>query len=817
MGHPQHVHSIDTPPEISIERTGDAAPMMRNDELIEGANMVPATAAQAVLETDSAGTVEATRPADLRSYDAGEIAAQLIANGYRPVPINLGKKGPKIPRWQEKTFHPDDFLPSSNIGILTGHGVALLDIDVTDKEKADAIINEFIDRFETRGAILIRTGEAPKAGIPIRTPSGMKKKTIKLDEGHQIEVLATGQQFVAYGLHPCGRMYEWDEFGSLVDHCAEDLPELTEAEINSFLAWVIEVYGGGEKPINCTAQDQAQAIEVAVLQMTLDRKIIDLLKTRRNTLAAGSYEDWRNIGFGTHRKYRGTKLEAEAYDAFFMFSMRWENGTTRPQDIDKLWNSERDGVCTPIGPGTAIQILRGLPSMPPEERADPIDAASTLVPPADIGAQFTGLANRLYQQLTAASDREASNIQIAGVLAALSAVIGPCAVIQNGVKGKCCTNLYLLSLAKTGVGKETIRTLVSSSLHAADRGGEVLDGSPSDVSFHAALARLGGRSTLLIDEAGIIAKANKTSANSHQRLLIALLMKAYGCGLTRLEARQYADRKKNIDAVELPRPTVMMTSTVQDFADGASQEDSASGFFNRFLAFVDAEHVPFKPRQVRPDNQAVVDFPSDISAALCRLGGVHVGPELPQRLPEIAIILTDNALRQVEDFKFGEVERHLEVGGTRAETWSRAVENAQRVAGLLAVSDALMDDGSDLSNVVCDERHVDLALQILRRGLAQLESIAHMAGQRSSRLDMLKDKVLRTLEQWKGQATRTQINRSALRSVGGEERQSILDAMVADGEIRLEDQSRDGKSGPKPDVFLLPNRAQNNSAYAPTG
>ena len=813
--HALYVHPADAPPEPPREETGDAVALKRNDEQIESAKMLPATADQTVLETDRTGAVEATGPLAVRLYAADEIAAQLIANGYRPVPINRGEKGPKVPRWQERAFRPDDFLPSSNIGILTGHGVALLDIDVTDKEKADAIVKEFIDRFEDRGEILIRTGLAPKVGIPIRAPSGMKKKAVKLDGGHQIEVLATGQQFVAYGLHPSGPMYEWDNYGSLIDHRAEDLPELTESEINAFLDWASEAYGNRETPPDGTAR--SQGLKVAVRHGTMDREIISLLRSRRNTLATGSYVDWRNIGFGTRYKYRGTEFETEAYDAFVVFSMNWENGTTRREDIDKLWKSERDGDGKRIGPGTAIQILRRLPSISQEETGDRIDASPTLAPPTDIGAQFTGLANRLYQQLTAASDRQASNIQIAGVLATLSAIIGPCTVIQNGVKGKCCTNLYLLSLAKTGAGKETIRTLVSSSLHAAGRGSEVLGGSPSDVSFQSALARLGGRSTLLLDEAGIIAKANKTSANSHQRLLIALLMKAYGCGLTRLESRQYADRKKNIDAVERPRPTVMMTSTVQDFADGASQEDSASGFFNRFLAFVDAEHVPFKPRRVRPNNQAVVDFPDDIGNALLRLDGGYIGPELAMRLPEIAVILTGDALRQLDDFKFDEVEGHLEVGGTGAETWSRAVENAQRVAGLLAVSDALMDLGSNLSNVVCDAKHVDLALQIVRRGLAQLESIAHMAGQQPTRLDSLKNKVLQTIKRHQGRASRTQINRTALRGVRVDERQEILDAMVGDGEIRLEDQPHDGKSGPKPDVFLLPNRAQNNSAYSQSG
>lgn len=751
-------------------------------------------------------TNEAFGSLEMRTYAADVFAVELLANGYKPVPIPRGTKGPKIRGWNRKNFTPQDFLPSSNIGVLTGHGVVLLDIDVTNKEMADAIVNQFIDRYEARGIILKRTGLAPKVGIPIRGPIGMKKKQVEITDGHKIEVLGIGQQFVAYGQHPAGNMYEWDAQGSLVDHRVHDLPELTEPEIDDFVAWVTETYA--KLAPNEAAIEPAQMLSDAAKSVTLDRKIIDLLHSKCNTLATGSYLDWRNIGFGTRAKYRGTELEAEAYDAFVAFSLRWKNGATDRRDIDKLWNSEKGSDGNRIGPGTAITILRRLPSMFLDDAADQPEETVPLAPALEIGAQFTGLAERFYQQLTRASDRRASNIQLAGVLAALSAVIGPCAVIQNGVKGPCCTNLYLLSLAKTGVGKETIRTLVSSALHAADRGAEVLDGAPSDVSFNAALFRLGGRSALLIDEAGILAKANKVSSNSHQRLLIALLMKAYGCGLTRLEARRYADQTKDIEAVELPRPTLMLTSTVQAFAEGSSQEDSANGFFNRFLTFVDDEHIPYKPRGERPDIQDVVNLPDDIVAALSRVVGVHLGPNLPQRLRQIVVVLADDAFVRVEDFKFGEVESHLEAGGTRAETWSRAVENAQRVAGLLAVSDALMDDDPDLSAVICEARHVDLALQMVRRSMAQLESIAHMAGQQSSRLDLLKDRVLRTLEKEGGRATRTQINRGALRSVRFDERNEILHVMVADGEVRRGELPHDGKSGPKPEIFVLPNKAQ---------
>jgi hypothetical protein len=389
------------------------------------------------------------------------------------------------------------------------------------------------------------------------------------------------------------------------------------------------------------------------------------------------------------------------------------------------------------------------------------------------------------------------------VIATLSAVFGPSAVIQNGVQGKCCTNLYVLILAQTAFGKETIRSLVSASLRKTGRGNEVFDGAPSDVSFHALLARTGGRSALLIDEAGILAKAIKSTSLSWQRLLMSLLMQIYGRGLTQLEARRYRDSKKDIDPVENPRPTLMLTSTVGDFVEGTTQEDSASGFFNRLVTFVDEEMPPLKEREDRPDRQAVVDLPDDIGAVIKRTEGIQMGPGLPQRLPSILINCTEQALDRLLDFKFDDVETSMQAGGLKAETWGRAVENAQRIAGLLAVSDAVIDPNSDLADVVCDVRHVEQAIAIITQGLSQLEDIASQAGKSQSAISKQKDDVIRYLEKVGGSAPRASITRHALRGIDSDARRRLLDAMIEDGEIEQIEEVIDGKTGPKTDVFRL--------------
>jgi hypothetical protein len=536
---------------------------------------------------------------------------------------------------------------------------------------------------------------------------------------------------------------------------------------------------------------------------TFDKEIIDLLNRRRNTLAKRTHAIWRNIAFGTIDKYRGTQLEEEARVAFFGFSQRWEYGQTKVDDIKKLWRSDDKNKSTRVKAGTTIMELKKLPPIGPTPDTSSETRAVTV--PKHIAQEivFTGLAARLHDQLKKASDRKPGNTHIGGVIATLSAVFGSSAVIQNGVQGKCCTNLYVLILAQTAFGKETIRSLVSASLRKTGRGNEVFDGAPSDVSFHALLARTGGRSALLIDEAGILAKAIKSTSLSWQRLLMSLLMQIYGRGLTQLEARRYRDSKKDIDPVENPRPTLMLTSTVGDFVEGTTQEDSASGFFNRLVTFVDEEMPPLKEREDRPDRQAVVDLPDDIGAVIKRTEGIQMGPGLPQRLPSILINCTEQALDRLLDFKFDDVETSMQAGGLKAETWGRAVENAQRIAGLLAVSDAVIDPNSDLADVVCDVRHVEQAIAIITQGLSQLEDIASQAGKSQSAISKQKDDVIRYLEKVGGSAPRASITRHALRGIDSDARRRLLDAMIEDGEIEQIEEVIDGKTGPKTDVFRL--------------
>lgn len=197
------------------------------------------------------------------TQDSSAIAVALIQNGYMPVPILLGQKGPRIPNWQNHIFKAADFRGSCNIGIRCGDAdVALLDIDIYDSEIVSLIVSEWINRFGARGSQMRRTGAAPKTAIPFRTDAGAKTtsqvirptgKSPLTANGkpkiEQVEVHAKGRQFVAYGIHPDTQQpYHWHGLhpAEAINGHVEALPYVTSEEIASFLKWVGERFGPTE-------------------------------------------------------------------------------------------------------------------------------------------------------------------------------------------------------------------------------------------------------------------------------------------------------------------------------------------------------------------------------------------------------------------------------------------------------------------------------------------------------------------------------------------------------------------------------------------
>jgi hypothetical protein len=204
-------------------------------------------------------------PHEMVAYRARRRRLQLRAAGFSPLPLE-GKAPKMMTGWQTKfdvtteeiRLWGKSYPYAHNTGMLTKFTPAV-DIDLMHPEAAEAIEALAREHFEERGDILVRVGKAPKRAILLRTDEPFDKiaRSFEWPQGKgQIEVLANGQQVVAFGIHPETKQpYRWHggEPGAVK---REDLPYVRQSDIEKFLdaarALLIEQFGftdkGGTQP-----------------------------------------------------------------------------------------------------------------------------------------------------------------------------------------------------------------------------------------------------------------------------------------------------------------------------------------------------------------------------------------------------------------------------------------------------------------------------------------------------------------------------------------------------------------------------------------
>jgi hypothetical protein len=171
-----------------------------------------------------------------------EVALKLLDNGYEPLPIRPGDKRPAVKDWssipidEERVLSWVEIFGHCGVGLRTGRLVAI-DIDLLDPDVAWTV-SETVTR--SLGSTLVRVGRFPKRVLLYRTTSRFPKHKVG-----QIEVLAAGQQVVAFGIHPdTGRPYGWPDGDTPLDTRFDDLPLVDEVRIEALLAELAAISGG---------------------------------------------------------------------------------------------------------------------------------------------------------------------------------------------------------------------------------------------------------------------------------------------------------------------------------------------------------------------------------------------------------------------------------------------------------------------------------------------------------------------------------------------------------------------------------------------
>jgi|GEM_PF-662499 len=203
---------------------------------------------------DASADASANALAPAAPEDPTELRLQLHRNGYRPVPVlgahvamKAAGKRPMMKGWETVCASADEAEIArwtkaqrncTNTGLLCGTLVGI-DIDVLDPQHAHRVTCIATEMLGMTPAC--RIGRAPKILLIFRTDAPFDK--IQTPEFHmldgtvaRVEILATGQQFVAFGIHPDTKApYYWPECSPL-DVPLHELPTVTKERCTAFIA-----------------------------------------------------------------------------------------------------------------------------------------------------------------------------------------------------------------------------------------------------------------------------------------------------------------------------------------------------------------------------------------------------------------------------------------------------------------------------------------------------------------------------------------------------------------------------------------------------
>lgn len=266
-------------------------------------------------------------------------------------------------------------------------------------------------------------------------------------------------------------------------------------------------------------------------------------------------------------------------------------------------------------------------------------------------------------------------------------------------------NLYCLSIAESGTGKNHPRQTIKRIMHAA--GIDIpREGAASATSVARMMAR-NPSAVIQIDEAGLAFRAMK-NPRSPQAELAGLLSELFTSSNGFFSYRAYAD-SANETPVDQPHLSINAITTEQQlYTGGFTHEDIEQGLFGRFLLF--------RPRNMDPDERFDLDVPPIPESLVDRIkswwefmpwdrvAGANMLPDHPEPL---IVPFSDAARCRYRQYATAITEKMKTEDTFRKALWRRSKEKTSRLALVHAAMKSGYRDG-----IVIDKDSMDWAIAI---------------------------------------------------------------------------------------------------------
>lgn len=340
----------------------------------------------------------------------------------------------------------------------------------------------------------------------------------------------------------------------------------------------------------------------------------------------------------------------------------------------------------------------------------PVDSApatpAPIIAPARDMTFPPGLVGEIAQYVLASATRPVPEIALATAIATVAGIVGRNYNISNtGL------NQYLLLLAKTGTGKESVQSSVDrlfgevqKTIPAADRfvGPAHFSSGPALVKsfqerpcFMSILGEFGDR----------IHTMCHPRANSAERTLMSAMKDIYhksGWGQM-LRSSVYSDKEKNTSIVHAPALTLLGETAPEPFFAGLDESTISSGFLPRFLVI---EYTGDRPARNR---SAWTAPPAELVTRVADMCSTVLSMEQNATCTVVQVDAAGMKLLDVFD-EYADEQMRGSNEVTR-QLWNRAHLKALRLAALIAV-------GVNPYNATVTHVEAQWAIDMVKRDIA---------------------------------------------------------------------------------------------------
>lgn len=582
--------------------------------------------------------------------------------GKTPSTYNSNRQVVGFKSWTQYRASVDDITKWSaendySICIQTRR-VRALDVDIDDPEQSRSV-REFIgQRFQ----LPARTrGNAAKFLLAFDLPGEFYKRRIKTAQG-VIEFLATGQQFVACGLHPSGARYEWAE------GLPDAFPTLTAAEFEALWA-DLQAEFGVEEPSESKASTKAQKLADVVTNDPVAQHLLEQGLVRRSERDGRlhivcPWEDEHTSNTGdSSTTYWPAHTGGFPHGGFKCMHAHCEHRTVA--DLKDAIGYADESLLSEFA---AIEI-----AVSADEHVEPCGREGE--GSMDFPAAFRGAMSAAVDAALEVAIKPQPEISTLSALLGMAASIPGAYSLPSGMR----LNLFGCSIAGTGEGKDMPRRIAINLVNAS--GGEVLGRPASGQGLEDALQPKTGTLVEVDEIAHLFAAMNGSKAPPHLIELSGAFLRLFSASGETYRTR----RKARTTSVAPPRtisnPVVSLLgyATPEKLGEALSAGNIEDGLLGRFLFAWGRSNVA--PRRI----SAAFDLPEDVEEK-ARLLNSH------EMFADENGHITIGIHPEADAYLDGMLSRMEHRRNTSSSPFARALlarsfEKAQRVAGVLAVWD----------------------------------------------------------------------------------------------------------------------------------